>query len=193
MNWPIHWPAWRSLTFNLNKPDFTTAARVSKSINDMLGMGTAHPLDAGSIEISSPESLADKVAFVSVVENIQVDPGSAPARVIINSRTGTVVIGSEVRVDPAAVSHGSLTVTISENYQVSQPNEFARRGDTVVTPQSEVEITEEDSRMFVFDAGISLNDLVRAVNAVGAAPGDLVAILEALERVGALRAQLVVI
>lgn len=182
-----------SISFNLHKPDFTTASRVSQSINDILGVGTAQALDAGTISVLAPETLSDKVAFVSVVENIEVDPGAAPAKVIINSRTGTVVIGSNVRVDAAAVSHGSLTVTISENYEVSQPEPFSRQGNTVVTPQSEVLITQEDSRMFVFNPGVSLDELVRAVNAVGAAPGDLVAILEALERVGALHAQLVVI
>lgn len=182
-----------SLTFNLNRPDFTTAARVSKSINEMLGTGTAQPIDAGSVRVTSPETLADKVAFLSVVENIEVDPGSAAAKVIINSRTGTVVIGSEVRVDPAAVAHGSLTVTISESFQVSQPNAFSPEGETIVNPFSEVEASQATSRAFVFDAGVNLDDLVRAVNAVGAAPGDLVAILEALERVGALHAQLVVI
>lgn len=181
------------LVFNLNKADFTTATRVSQEINDVLGVGTAQPIDAGSVRVLAPESLADKVAFLSVVENVEVDPGSAPAKVIVNSRTGTVVIGSHVRVDPAAVSHGSLTVTISENYQASQPEPFARQGETVVVPQTTISVDQENSRMFVFDAGVSLDELVRAVNAVGAAPGDLVAILEALERVGALHAQLVVI
>jgi flagellar P-ring protein precursor FlgI len=103
------------------------------------------------------------------------------------------VIGSEVRLDPAAVAHGSLTVSISENFEASQPAPFARRGETVVTPNSEVTIEEEKSRMFLLDAGVTLNDLVTAVNKVGAAPGDLVAILEALERVGALHAKLIVI
>lgn len=181
------------LVMNLNSPDFTTALRVATSINDSLGQGVAKPIDAASIEIRSPTDPSEKVAFVSVVENLRVNPGLAPARVIINSRTGTVVIGSEVRLDPAAVAHGSLIVTISENFEASQPAPFARRGDTVVTPNSEVIIEEEESRMFVFDAGVTLNDLVAAVNKVGAAPGDLVAILEALERVGALHAQLIVI
>ncbi|MEH6616209.1 MAG: flagellar basal body P-ring protein FlgI [Porticoccus sp.] len=181
------------LVMNLNSPDFTTALRVATSINDSLGQGVARPIDSASIEIRSPASPAEKVAFVSVVENLLVDPGLAAARVIINSRTGTVVIGSQVRLDPAAVAHGSLTVTISENYEASQPAPFARRGRTVVTPDSEVAIEEEANSMFVFDAGVTLNDLVTAVNKVGAAPGDLVAILEALERVGALHAQLIVI
>ncbi len=181
------------VVMNLNHPDFTTALRVANSINDKLGKGVARPIDGASIEIQSPLNLSEKVAFVSVVENLLVDPGLAPARVIINSRTGTVVIGSEVRLDPAAVAHGSLTVSISENFEASQPAPFARRGETVVTPSSEVTIEEEKSRMFLLDAGVTLNDLVTAVNKVGAAPGDLVAILEALERVGALHAKLIVI
>ena len=178
---------------NLNHSDFATALRVANSINDKLGQGVAKPVDGTSIQIQSPVNPAEKVAFVSVVENLVVDPGLAPAKVIINSRTGTVVIGSEVRLEPAAVAHGSLTVSISENFEASQPAPFARQGETVVTPDSEVTIEEEKSRMFLLDAGVTLNDLVTAVNKVGAAPGDLVAILEALERVGALRAQLIVI
>jgi flagellar P-ring protein precursor FlgI len=132
------------------------------------------------------------VAFLSMLENIRVDPGEAPARVIINSRTGTVVIGSNVRVMPAAVSHGSLTVTITESLEVSQPEPFGR-GETVVTPRSDVEIAQETSPMFLFGPGVSLDEIVRAVNRVGAAPGDLVAILEALREAGALRAELIVI
>lgn len=181
------------VVMNLNHPDFTTALRMANSINDKLGKGVARPIDGASIEIQSPLDPAEKVAFVSVIENLLVDPGLAPARVIINSRTGTVVIGSQVRLEPAAVAHGSLTVSISENFEVSQPAPFARRGETVVTPNSEVTIEEEKSRMFLLDAGVTLNDLVTAVNKVGAAPGDLVAILEALERVGALHAKLIVI
>src|SRR6056297_1675095 len=146
-----------------------------------------------TIDIDLPPDTANKVAFVSAVENLTVNPGSAPARVIVNSRSGTVVIGSEVRVMPAAVAHGNLTVSISENIQVSQPGPFARAGETAVTPQSEVAIDQEGGRMFLIDPGITLKDLVDAVNRVGAAPGDLVAILEALERAGALRAELTVI
>jgi len=184
-----------SIELNLFKPDFTTAARVSDKLNEVLGMGSARALDASSIHVSAPMSQQDKVAFVSFVENIEIDPAKAPAKVIVNSRTGTVVIGSHVRVDPAAVSHGSLTVTISEKFQVSQPAPFTRDGNaqTVITPNSDVRVQQEDAKMFLFDPGVSLDELVRAVNGVGAAPGDLVAILEALERVGALHAQLVVI
>ena len=115
------------------------------------------------------------------------------ARVIVNARTGTIVIGSHVRVMPVAVAHGNLTVSIAEDIGVSQPEPFARRGETVVVPGSTVEITEENNRMFLFNPGVSLDEIVKAVNQVGAAPGDLVAILEALQQSGALRAQLTVI
>ncbi len=181
------------LVMSLNSPDFTTAMRVANSINESLGGGIARAMDAATIEIKAPQDLSKKVAFVSVVENLMVKPGAAPARVIINSRSGTVVIGSEVRVSPVAVAHGNLTVSISENFQASQPSAFARRGRTVVTPESDVSIEQEGARMFYLDPGVTLKDLVAAVNRVGAAPGDLVAILEALEQAGALRAQLIVI
>lgn len=182
------------LIMNLNRADFTTASRVANSINNTLGAGVAQPVDAGTIEITAPRDASARVAFLSQVENLTVDPGSAAARVIVNSRSGTVVIGSEVRVMPAAVAHGSLTVSISENFQASQPAPFSRNsGSTVVTPSSEIVIEQEGSRLFYVDPGVSLRELVAAVNKVGAAPGDLVAILEALEQAGALRAELIVI
>tara|TARA_R110001592_G_scaffold363398_2_gene687995 strand:+ start:61421 stop:62548 length:1128 start_codon:yes stop_codon:yes gene_type:complete len=182
-----------TLVMNLNGPDFTTAQRVANSINASLGAGMARAIDAVSIEIQAPAAPTDKVAFASMIENLLVDPATAPARVIISSRTGTVVISSEVRVEPAAVAHGNLTVTVSETLNVSQPEAFSRRGRTAVTPESDISIDQDQSKMFLLDAGVSLHDLVEAVNRVGAAPGDLVAILEALQRVGALRAQLIVI
>jgi flagellar P-ring protein precursor FlgI len=126
------------------------------------------------------------------LQELEIEPGDAPARVIINSRTGTVVIGSRVRVTPAAVAHGSLSVTIKERQDVSQPNAFSK-GQTVVTPNTEITIDQPQARMFVFNAGVDLDQIVRAVNQVGAAPGDLVAILEALKQAGALRAELLVI
>lgn len=181
------------LVMSLNSPDFTTALRVAKSINDSLGQGVARPVDSATIEVAAPADLAAKVAFVSAVENLSVQPGSAPARVIINSRSGTVVIGSEVRLLPAAVAHGNLTVSIAEDYQVSQPGAFARRGNTAVTPNSDVSIEEGSGRMFYIEPGVTLKDLVAAVNKIGVAPGDLVAILQALESAGALRAELIVI
>jgi flagellar P-ring protein precursor FlgI len=133
------------------------------------------------------------VTFISMLEELEVKPGASAAKVIINSRTGTVVINSQVRVYPAAVSHGSLVVSISEQTAVSQPGPFARGGQTAVVPQSDVAISEEGNRMFLFDPGVSLDEVVQAVNGVGAAPSDLVAILEALKEAGALRAELLVI
>lgn len=180
------------IVFNLHRGDFTTARRVAEAINDTFGPQVAETLDATSIAVRAPEDSNQKVAFLSVLENLQVEPDESGARVIINSRTGTIVIGQHVEVSPAAVTHGSLSVTISESPQVSQPNPLAN-GRTVVTPESDVEIEEEGSRMFYFDPGVSLQDIVTAVNEVGAAPGDLMAILEALRQAGALRAELVVI
>ena len=126
------------------------------------------------------------------LENVELSPGDAPAKVVVNARTGTVVIGQLVRVMPAAIAHGSLTVTISENTNVSQPGAFSG-GRTAVTPQSTITATSEGSRMFKFEGGTTLDQIVRAVNEVGAAPGDLVAILEALKQAGALTAELEVI
>ncbi len=186
-----------SLVFNLHSADFTTANRVSEAINRILGPNTAHALDGTSIKVSAPLDPSQRVTFASLIENMEVMPDDAPARIIVNSRSGTVVINGKVRVQPAAVSHGSLTVTISENTQVSQPNPFSN-GETVVVPQSEVAIEEgglgkEGNHMFLFNPGVTLNEIVEAVNRVGAGPSDLVAILEALKSAGALRAELIII
>ena len=182
-----------ALIFNLHTSDFTTASRMAEAINRDFGANTAKPVDATSVSVRAPRDAGPKVAFASMVENISVALDDAPARIIVNSRTGTVVINSKVRVQPAAVSHGSLTVTISENPQVSQPAPFSRRGQTVVVPQSDVRVEEEKNHMFLFNAGVSLDEIVQAVNNVGASPSDLVAILEALKSAGALRAELIVI
>lgn len=177
---------------NLNTPDFTTAARLVDGVNKMLGTGTAQAVDAVTVRVAAPTDVSQRIAYLSTLESLEIEPGDAPARVIVNSRTGTVVIGSRVRVTPAAVSHGSLTVTITERNDVSQPNSFAQ-GSTVTTPRSSVKVDQPEARMFVFNAGVDLDAIVRAVNQVGAAPGDLVAILEALKQAGALRAELIVI
>jgi flagellar P-ring protein precursor FlgI len=180
------------VVLNLNTPDFTTAARLTDSINKLLGPDTAQAIDAVSIRVQAPVDPSQRIAYLSTLESLEVTPGEAPARVIVNSRTGTVVIGSQVRVTPAAVAHGSLSVTITERIDVSQPNAFSK-GETVATRRSKIEVEQPEARMFVFDAGVSLDEIVRAVNQVGAAPGDLVAILEALQQAGALRAELIVI
>jgi flagellar P-ring protein FlgI len=181
------------ITLNLNAPDFTTATRLAALVNGKFGEGVAGALDGGSVRVAAPADPNARIAFLSELENLEFEPGGAPARVIINSRTGTVVIGSGVRVSPAAVSHGSLVVTIKEDTQVSQPAPFSPGGRTVTAPDSNITVEENGSRMFLFSPGASLDEIVKAVNEVGAAPGDLVAILEALQQAGALHAQLIVI
>jgi flagellar P-ring protein precursor FlgI len=180
------------LTFNLSRPDFTTARRVSESINELLGPDVARASDATSIHVTAPRDANQRVAFMSLLENIEVTPGHAPARIIINSRTGTIVVGEHVKVRPGAVTHGSLTVTITNTSQASQPNALAG-GRTVIVPQTEVSVSQERNRMFAIEEVTTLDELVRAVNEVGAAPGDLMAILEALKQAGALQADLIVI
>lgn len=181
-----------TLTFDLHRPDFTTAMNVTQRINDLLGPNTAYASDATSIVVRAPRDASQRVSFLSMLENLNVEPGEAAARVVINSRTGTIVVGQNVRVLPAAVTHGSLSVVIAENAGVSQPNALAD-GDTVVVPRSDVAINQEPGRMFRFGPATTLNQIVQAVNQVGAAPGDIMAVLEALKQVGALKADLIVI
>jgi len=180
------------LVLNLRQADFSTASRIVEAINGQIGAGTARALDGGSLEVSAPLDPSQRVAFVSILEEMDVQPASPRARVVINSRTGTVVINSEVRVLPSAVSHGSLTVTIKEDVKVSQPAPLSG-GQTAVVPSSTVAVEEQKRPMFKFSPGPTLDEVVRAVNQVGASPSDLVAILEALREAGALRADLIVI
>ena len=182
----------QKIVLNLHRSDFTTAKRMVEVINRALGPDSAQAIDAVSVQVLTPPTTTQKVEFISFLENLEVSPDDAPARIIINSRTGTVVISSTVRVKPAAVSHGSLTVTISEDLLVSQPGPFAD-GRTAVVPDTQINIEQPESRMFLFTPGVSLNEIVQAVNQVGAAPGDLVAILEALKQAGSLTAELIVI
>ena len=177
---------------NLHRPDFTTATRLVDGINKLLGPETAQAIDAVSVRVTAPIDSTQRIAYLSTLESLDIEPGEARARVIVNSRTGTVVIGSQVRVTAAAVAHGSLSVSITERTDVSQPNPLTA-GQTTTTPRSQIEVTQREARMFKFNAGVNLDEIVRAVNEVGAAPGDLVAILEALKEAGALRAELIVI
>ena len=180
------------LTLNLHRPDFTTAKNIVDQINEMLGPQVAQAVDGGSIRVSAPLDPNQRVDYLSILENIEVQSGQAAAKVIINSRTGTIVIGQNVRVQPAAVTHGSLTVTITEDPIVSQPEAFSQ-GQTAVVPRSRVNAEQELKPMFKFGPGTTLDEIVRAVNQVGAAPSDLMAILEALKQAGALQADLIVI
>ena len=181
------------LVLNLRAADFTTANRLAESINTTMGPGTARPIDATSVQVNAPRDAGQRVAYVSMLENLELEPDVGPARVVVNSRTGTVVIGLHVKILPVAVAHGSLTVTVTEDVQVSQPGEFATAGRTAVTPSSYVDVAEEPASMFLIKKGVTLNDIVMGVNRVGAAPSDLVAILEALKEAGALRAELIIL
>ena len=179
-------------TFNLHQSDFTTAKRMAQTINSLVGEGAAQAVDATSVRVRAPRDLNQRVSYMSTLENLEVEPAETAAKVIVNSRTGTIVVGQNVELRPAAVAHGNMQVTISENVNVDQPNPFGD-GETVVTPQSIIDVNQDDARMFVFQPGTTLNDLVRAVNQIGAAPGDIIAVLEALKQAGALSGELIVI
>ena len=189
------------LVLNLNRGDFTASANMAEAINSIFGPDVAVPLDANSVRVRAPQDPSQRVAFVSLLENIEVEPVEPPAQVIINSRTGTIVIGSNVRVTPAAVTHGSLTVRVNEQLNVAQGASVVSNNnqtivapsEPVVTPDSTLTATEDPARAFVFDGGVSLSSLVDSINAVGASASDLVAILEALREAGALRAELIII
>ncbi len=180
------------LTFNLHRADFTTARNMATAINSLLGPEMARALDASSIQVNAPRDASQRVSFLATLENIQVDLAEEAAKVIVNSRTGTIVVGENVRLLPAAVTHGGMTVTIAESLNVSQGNPLGG-GDTVVTPESTIGVEEDNRRMFLFNPGTTLDELVRAVNLVGAAPSDVLAILEALKVAGALHGELIII
>ncbi|MCR5537331.1 MAG: flagellar basal body P-ring protein FlgI [Succinivibrio sp.] len=181
-----------SIVFNLNRPDFTSAKNVADAINGLYGEGSALAEDASSVRVSAPRNPARRVEFMSTLENLDIKQGVENAKIVVNSRTGTIVIGSNVKLKPVAVTHGGLTVTVNENQRVSQPNSFSQ-GQTVVTPNSNITIQEKKGKMFKFDTGATLDDLVRAVNGIGLAPGDLMSVLEALDQAGAIDGTLEII
>ena len=180
------------IVLNLRRPDFTTAKRLADIINHVIGPDNAYAQDSVTVAINAPRDVSQRVGFVSFIENLEFQPGEAAAKVIINSRSGTVVIGNHVKVYSAAVSHGNLTVTITNTVNVDQPEPFSG-GITAENVQSDIAVESGDNRMFRFPQGVTLSEIVRAVNQVGASPGDLVAILESLKQVGALSAELIVI
>ena len=181
------------ITLNLYRADFTTAHRLAEVINDTMGLGTAEAVDASSVKIHAPKDLSQKVSYLSMLENLTFFPGSAPARIVVNPRTGTVVIGQNVVVQPAVVSHGTLIVTITFDPEISQPAAFSRGGSTAVVPEFDVDVNINNKKAFVFNLGITLGEVVRAINNIGATPAELVAILEALKAAGALNAELIII
>lgn len=190
-----------NIILNLNQGDFSTALAVSESINEIFGPDVSVPLDASSIKIRAPLDPSQKVAFVSLLENIEVEPARPKAKVIINARTGTIVIGGDVRITPAAVTHGKLTVRVNESQNITPTQNViatddqivATPGGAVATPETEADVEEQIARSFVFDPGVELATIVDAINDVGATASDLVAILEALREAGSLRAELIII
>lgn len=181
-----------TITFNLNRADFTTAQNIANTINDNFGKNTARAIDAASIEVFAPRDQSERVSFLSAVENLDVDIADEAAKIIVNSRTGTIVIGKDVKLHPVAITHGGLTVTVKENIQVSQPNELAG-GNTAVVPNSDIRVEAQNRRMFKLESSNSLDDLVRTINQIGLAPGDLMSVLEALQQAGAIEGELVII
>lgn len=190
-----------NILLNLHQGDFSTSGRVAEAINDVFGAGVATALDSTSIKVRAPINPAEKVSFVSLLENIQVTPDRPRAKVVVNARTGTIVIGGDVRILPAAVTHGSLTVRVNEDQQITQTQGIAVAGGVAATvpgaavaaPDTTIEAEEEFAKSFIFDPGVKLSSIVDALNAVGGTPSDLVAILEALREAGSLRAELIII
>ena len=190
-----------SLILNLHQGDFSVTNQMAEAVNDVFGSGVAIALDSRSVKVRAPVDPSQKVAFISMLENIEIEPERQSAKVVVNARTGTIVIGGDVRVTPAAVTHGSLTVRVDENSNVTQTNNLALAngvatttpGAAVTTQDTDIQIDQEPARAFLFDPGVELSTIVEAVNAVGTSPADLVAILEALREAGSLRAELVVI
>ena len=181
------------IDLTLRNPDFTTASRVAQAINAAFVGGVAHTPDAGTVEVRVPPAYAGRiVALITEIERLTVTPDNA-ARVVINERTGTVVIGENVRLATIAIAHGNLSIEIKESPEVSQPLPFAERGRTVVTDNTELEVTEEGGRLYLVKDGVSIGKVVRALNALGVTPRDLIAILQAIKAAGALPAELEII
>lgn len=188
------------IMFDLNRPDFTTAQRIAETINKELGYPAAQPVDAGAVAVKLNDTIRKdnflhknaQVSFISDIENLVVRPGEVAARVVVNSRSGTIVLGQDVTVSPVAVVHGNLTVSVTEDPSVSQPNAFSL-GKTVVTHDSNIKINQQQAHAFLLNPGASLKQVVDAINKAGAAPGDLISILEAIKEAGALHADLEVI
>lgn len=185
-------PTSGNLLFQLKETDFTTATRMTEAINNQFGDATAQSLDGTSIQVIQPEDYPDGlVSFISEIENINIAPDT-PARIVVNERTGTIVMGQDVRISTVAVSHGNLNLIISESIEVSQPNPFAA-GETVAAPVTSIETVEEDGNLVVLEMGVNIGDIAKALNAIGATPRDLIAIFQAIKAAGALQGELVVL
>jgi flagellar P-ring protein precursor FlgI len=186
-------PAVAVLPLSLNDPDFATASRVAAAINADLGDGKARVIDPGTVAVDvPPEYLKAIPELMARLEALSVT-AEAPARVVINERSGTIVVGANVRIAAAAVAHGNLSVRISTRFEVSQPNALSRQGDTVVVPNQQVDVREGTARLVTLEEGTTLEAVVRALNTLGATPRDIIAIMQALKAAGALSAEIVII
>jgi flagellar P-ring protein precursor FlgI len=182
-----------SLTLALHEPDFTTASRVAQAINRAFYSQLARTENAASIRVSVPENyLGNTVQFVTLVESLGVTPDMV-SKVVVNERTGTVIMGENVRIATIAIAHGNLSIQIDESQNVSQPLPFSRGGQTVVTPESDIVVQEGKNPIYLVESGVSIGELVKALNALGVSPRDLIAIFQALKAAGALQAELEVI
>ena len=181
-----------NVVINVREADFTTTTAIVNAINKSFGDGTARAMDAMTLSVRAPADLSQRVAFMSMVENLDVQPGDPQARVVVNSKTGTVVISRNVKVTAAAVSHGTISVAVTATNEVSQPLPFSQ-GQTTPVQNAEIAVSEPKNPMFLFQPGVDLRQIVDAVNQVGATPSALIAILEALKSSGSLRAELIVI
>ncbi|HUU40104.1 MAG TPA: flagellar basal body P-ring protein FlgI [Desulfatiglandales bacterium] len=182
----------KELTIVLHNPDFITATRIADAVNSKMGDSLAKPIDSGTLTISIPDYFQNRVVnMLAKLEELEVTPDST-AKVIVNEKTGTVVIGENVRVLTVAVAHGNLGIQIKENKDVSQPQPFSR-GVTTVTPDTEVMVDEEENRLLLVPKGGTIGELVRALNAIGVTPRDLITILQAIKAAGALQAELQII
>ncbi|MFC4762294.1 flagellar basal body P-ring protein FlgI [Dyella koreensis] len=181
-----------TVRLNLKRPSFQTATNIVETINRQFGANTASTADGTSVDIAMPPGSGSRVAFVARLQRLQVDQAAEPPKVVFNSRTGTVVISQGVTVKPAVVSHGPLKVTIDESLEVSQPNALSR-GQTAVVPHSTVDVAQRGGHAFHWKQGANLQAIVDTINAIGATPDDLMAILQALSEAGALNAELEVI
>ena len=179
-----------SLTLTLHSPDFTTSSRVARAINIALYDQIARSRDAGTIEVKVPgKYMGNVVALVTMIESLGVTPDTV-SKVIINERTGTVIMGENVRISTVAIAHGNLSIEIKEDSNVSQPLPFSRGGETVVTPESQVLVREGNNPIFLVNSGVSIAAVVKALNALGVSPRDLISIFQALKAAGALQAEL---
>lgn len=180
------------LLFQLKERDFTTAARMAEAINAQFGDNTAKSIDSGSVKVLIPTPYQGNVVnFVADLENINISPDT-PARIVVNERTGTIVMGQDVRISTVAVSHGNLNLIISESVEVTQPNPLAA-GETVAAPQTDIEVVEEEGNLVVLERGVDIGDVANALNAIGATPRDLIAIFQAIKAAGALQGELVIL